>query len=202
MRQSDSIAKLAPALVKAMAEVENATKNKTNPHFKNKYADLGAVLEAVKPVFASHGLAVVQFPGFADGVATLDSVIVHESGEWLAGTAGAPLQKADAQGVGSALTYLRRYSLAALAGIAQEDDDGQAASAPAPKARQATKAPPAAPVGAVADLIGQVEAMLKLGAGKLPAAGVTAATEAMEAKDETRLRAAVAWLTDQLEGQL
>jgi hypothetical protein len=128
MRQSESIAKLAAALVKAQAEVQNATKDSKNPHFKSSYASLASVLDTTKPVLAKYGLAVVQMPGFADGCATLDCVIVHESGEWMGGTAGAPLQKNDPQGVGSALTYLRRYSLAALAGITQEDDDGNAAS--------------------------------------------------------------------------
>jgi hypothetical protein len=128
MRQSESIAKLAAALVKAQAEVENATKDSRNPHFKSGYASLASVIDTTKPVLSKYGLAVVQMPGFADGLATLDCRLVHESGEWIEGTAGAPLQKNDPQGVGSALTYLRRYSLAALTGITQEDDDGNAAS--------------------------------------------------------------------------
>lgn len=128
MRQSQSIAKLAAALVKAQGEVENATKNAANPHFKSRYADLAEILNTIKPVMTKHGLAVVQFPGFEEGHATVETQLVHESGEWIAGTSGAPLQKNDPQGVGSAITYLRRYSLAALAGIAQEDDDGNAAS--------------------------------------------------------------------------
>lgn len=128
MEHSESIAKLAPALVAAVAEVENATKNATNPHFKSKYADLAEIINTVKPVFASHGLAVVQLPGLDDGHATVETMLVHTSGEWIKGVSGSPLQKNDPQGVGSAITYLRRYSLAALAGIAQEDDDGNAAS--------------------------------------------------------------------------
>lgn len=130
MEHSESIAKLAPALVSAVAEVENASKNATNPHFKSKYADLAEIINTVKPVFASHGLAVVQIPGLRDGHATVETMLVHSSGEWIKGESGSPLQKNDPQGVGSAITYLRRYSLAALAGIAQEDDDGNAASTP------------------------------------------------------------------------
>lgn len=132
MRQSESIAKLAAALVKAQAEVENATKDSRNPHFKSGYASLASVIDTTKPVLSKYGLAVVQMPGFSDGLATLDCRLVHESGEWIEGTAGAPLQKNDPQGVGSALTYLRRYSLAALTGITQEDDDGNAASRAVP----------------------------------------------------------------------
>lgn len=128
MNKSDSIASLAAALAKAQGEIENASKNAANPHFKSKYADLAEVLNTVRPVFAKHGLAVTQFPAFADGLASVETVLTHSSGEWMSGTASAPVVKQDPQGVGSALTYLRRYSLAAVAGIAQEDDDGNAAS--------------------------------------------------------------------------
>ena len=129
MQHSQSIAQLAPALVKANAEVANALKDSHNPHFGSNFASLHAVLEAVKPVYAKHALTLVQVPGLDEhGRATVDTMVLHESGEWLAGVSGAPLQKNDPQGVGSAITYLRRYSLAALAGITQEDDDGNAAS--------------------------------------------------------------------------
>lgn len=140
MRHSDSLAKLSAAVVKANAAVSNALKDSQNPHYGSTFASLNSVLDAIKPVYATHGLTFVQLPGFEDGHATLDTMLVHESGEWLAHTSGAPLQKPDPQGVGSAITYLRRYSLASLAGIGQEDDDGNAASStrsvskPAPKA--------------------------------------------------------------------
>ncbi|MEQ1573095.1 MAG: ERF family protein [Vicinamibacterales bacterium] len=131
MKHSESIAKLATALVKAQAEVQHATKDAKNPHFRSGYASLESVIDTVKPVFAAHGLAVVQFPGLdADG-ASVESVVLHESGEWISGVAASPMTKQDPQGVGSALTYLRRYSLVSLAGIAQADDDGNAASRPA-----------------------------------------------------------------------
>lgn len=130
MNHSETIVKLAAALVLVQREVEHAHKNATNPHFKNRYADLTEVIDTVRPVLAKHGLSVVQFPGYVDGVTTLESVLLHESGEWISGTAGARMQKDDPQGVGSALTYLRRYSLAAVCGISQDDDDGEAASRP------------------------------------------------------------------------
>jgi hypothetical protein len=141
MRKSDSIAKLAPALVAAQAEVENATKNANNPHFRSQYADLAEIIRTVKPVFTSHGLAIMQIPGLEDGHATVETMLVHESGEWITGMAGAPLAKADPQGVGSAITYLRRYSLAGFAGIAQEDDDGNAASQGTAPSAKTAKAP-------------------------------------------------------------
>lgn len=124
MNKSDSIASLAAALAKAQGEVENATKGSTNPHFRSKYADLAEVLNTVRPVFTKHGIAVTQFPSYAEGVVSVETVLTHSSGEWMSGTISAPVSKQDAQGVGSAVTYCRRYSLAAVAGIAQEDDDG------------------------------------------------------------------------------
>lgn len=127
MIKSDSIKELATALAKAQAEIENASKNAANPHFKSRYADLAEVLNTVRPVFSKHGLAVMQMPSFADGVASIETLLTHASGEWISNIASAPVSKQDAQGVGSALTYLRRYSLAAFAGVAQEDDDGESA---------------------------------------------------------------------------
>lgn len=126
MNKSESIAALSKALVKAQGEVENASKSSTNPHFKSKYADLAEVLNTVRPVFTVNGLAFVQMPSFDGGVASVETLLTHESGEWISNIASAPVTKQDAQGVGSAITYLRRYSLAAFAGIAQEDDDANA----------------------------------------------------------------------------
>ena len=136
MNKSESIASLAKALAKAQGEVENASKASVNPHFKSKYADLAEVLNTVRPVFASCGLSFVQMPSFADGIVSVETMLVHESGEWISETASSPITKQDAQGVGSAITYLRRYSLAAFAGIAQEDDDANA-SVGKPQSKQA-----------------------------------------------------------------
>lgn len=133
MNRSETIAALAKALASAQGEIENASKNMKNDHFKNKYADLAEVLNTVRPVFAKHGLAVTQFPSFEGGLVHVETMLTHESGEWMAGTASAPVSKQDAQGVGSAITYLRRYSLAAVAGIAQEDDDANSAVGQKPK---------------------------------------------------------------------
>lgn len=133
MNKSDQINELAAALAKAQGEIENASKNAANPHFKSKYADLAEVLNTVRPVFAKHGLSVSQLPAFEAGIASVTTMLMHSSGQWLSGTASAGVTKQDAQGVGSAITYLRRYSLAAVAGIAQEDDDANAAVGPAPK---------------------------------------------------------------------
>jgi hypothetical protein len=129
MNKSESIAALSAALAKAQAEMSNASKTSENPHFKSKYADLAEVLNTVRPVMAKHGIAIIQMPSFASGVASVETLMTHASGEWISNICSAPVSKQDAQGVGSAITYLRRYSLAAFAGIAQEDDDGNLAVA-------------------------------------------------------------------------
>ena len=131
MNKSEQINELALAMATAQGELENASKNSENPAFKrgnqtSKYADLAEVLNTVRPVFASHGLSIVQMPSFEAGVASVETILMHKSGQWISNVASAPVGKQDAQGVGSVITYLRRYSVAAFAGIAQEDDDANA----------------------------------------------------------------------------
>lgn len=142
MQHSEALNELGAALAKAQAQVKGAKRDSANPFFKSQYADLASVWEACRDALTSNGLSVVQFPGYENGVATLDTVLLHSSGQWMSGTAGAPIGKQDAQGVGSVLTYLRRYALAAVASVSPEDDDGNAAS-PKDKgrggARQSTK---------------------------------------------------------------
>lgn len=123
MNKSDSIKELAGALAQAQAELGNASKNAQNPHLKSKYADLAEVLNTVRPVLASHGIAFTQMPSYEAGIVSVETMLMHSSGEWLSSTISAPVTKQDAQGVGSATSYCRRYALAAICGIAQEDDD-------------------------------------------------------------------------------
>jgi hypothetical protein len=150
MNKSESISALAASLAAAQSEIENATKGSINPHFKSRYADLAEVINTVRPVFSKHGLSIIQIPSFADGLASVETVLLHKTGEWISGVCFAPVGKNDAQGVGSALTYLRRYSAAAFAFVAQEDDDGNAAAVtpkvPAPMASDADQS-------VIADLI-------------------------------------------------
>lgn len=119
---------LFTALAEAQGEIENAAKNAANPHFKSKYADLAEVLNTIRPVFAAHGLSLIQSPGYDGSLASVTTVLAHKGGGYITGTASCVPAKSDAQGIGSATTYLRRYGAAAVAGIAQEDDDGQAAA--------------------------------------------------------------------------
>jgi hypothetical protein len=120
---------VSAALVKAQKQFGPALKSSTNPHFKSKYADLAACVEAVIEALNASGIALMQRTiECADGV-TVETVFVHESGETLSsGPLHVPAAKQDPQGYGSALTYARRYSLMAACGIAPEDDDGNAAS--------------------------------------------------------------------------
>jgi len=132
MNKSDTIVELAKAMSLAQGEMGGAHKGANNPFFKSKYADLGAVIEAVKEPFAKHGLSYVQFPIEDNGRVGVETILMHSSGEWMSNKFTVQLTKQDAQGAGSAITYCRRYGLQAVAGIPSEDDDGNAAS-PAPK---------------------------------------------------------------------
>lgn len=135
MNSSDSIKALAAALAKAQASMENASKDTANPFFKSKYANLESVVGVIRPAIEKHGLSFVQVCHDWDVGAKVETIILHESGEWLScGVMAAPATKADAQGFGSALTYARRYSLSAAFGVATEDDDGNAASKHKPPA--------------------------------------------------------------------
>lgn len=125
---------IATALVKAQKAFGPALKTATNPHFKSRYADLSACVEAVMDGLNNNGIALVQQLHEAEHGVTVETVFIHESGEMInCGKLFVPATKQDAQGFGSALTYARRYSLMAACGIAPEDDDGNAASRPKEK---------------------------------------------------------------------
>lgn len=130
MNKSESIAALAAALAKAQAETKVAIKGNINPHFKSRYADLGAVIDACREAMSKNGIAWSQVPSVRDGgIVVLTTIIMHSSGEWLSGEYPIQPTKNDPQGMGSALTYARRYSLSSMLGIAaDEDDDGNAGS--------------------------------------------------------------------------
>ena len=129
--QSESIANLAKALSIVQGKLTYAKKDSANPFFKSKYADLESVWDACRDLLSANGLAVVQLPGeYFEGTMALTTIITHSSGEWISQQMSLPVTKPDAQGAGSALTYMRRYALAAVVGVVQADDDGNAASAP------------------------------------------------------------------------
>ncbi len=128
MNKSESIKNLAAALCKAQGEMGGATKDANNPFFKSKYADLGAVVAAIKGPFADNGLSYSQFPVSEGDKVGVETILMHESGEWMSDVLLLPMTKPDPQKAGSAITYARRYALQAIAGIPSEDDDGNAAS--------------------------------------------------------------------------
>ena len=145
MKHSEKIDLLAAALVRVQGQIGPAIKGNTNPHFKSKYADLGAVWEACRNALQEAGVAVIQTPHSTDGTSvTVTTTLVHTGGQWISGDLTLKPSKADPQGIGSAITYGRRYGLASMVGIcSEEDDDGNQASRPAP-AQRAT--PQKAPV--------------------------------------------------------
>lgn len=118
------------AYLKAQLEMGAVTKNASNPAFKSKYADLATVLDAILPAFHKNGLIVIQSPSYDGDALSVETIIAHTGGGHIRSTLSVRPSKHDPQGVGSAETYCRRYALLALAGVAPEDDDGNAASGP------------------------------------------------------------------------
>lgn len=138
---------IATALVKAQRAFGPALKTSTNPHFRSKYADLSACVEAVIDALNENGIYLMQLTEEHEAGVKVSTTFIHESGEQISGgSLFMPASKHDAQGFASALSYARRYSLMAACGIAPEDDDGNAASktAPPPAAPKATPKPPVA----------------------------------------------------------
>lgn len=134
MQTSDQIQDIAAALNKAQQAMKPAAKDADNPHFKSKYADLAAIIAAVQGPFTEHGIAWMQDVTRDDQGINVSTRLLHTSGQWIEfGPLSIPLDKHNAHGVGSATTYAKRYSLAAAAGLATEDDDGNAATEAAPK---------------------------------------------------------------------
>jgi len=145
MKKSEQIAKLAGALSKAQAEMPAVKQNATNPFLKNKYADLGAVIETSRPVLARHGLAIAQSPVSDGDKIGVTTILTHESGEWMEDTIFINVTDgkglSSAQNAGVVISYLRRYSWASMLGLyADEDTDGhQPKPAPAMTYEQAAQ---------------------------------------------------------------
>ena len=135
MNQSESIANLAKALSTVQGKLTHAKKDSANPFFKSKYADLESVWDACRDLLAYNGLSVAQFPGTysdLDKSMSLTTILMHESGEWILSEMSMPIAKPDPHGCMAAITYMRRGALAAVVGVVQADDDGNAASSPKP----------------------------------------------------------------------
>lgn len=178
MNTSSEINEISAALAKAQAEIQNPAKDHVNPHFKNNYADLTAGLNAVRPALSKHGLAVIQATQMDGDLLSLETRIVHASGQWIASLYPVCKFPVAQQQMGSALTYSRRYALFALVGIAGEDDDdgneasqdkvpAKPASRPTPVDRRADPTPfdtdPALPDSIISDLLMQGDKKAKEG---------------------------------------
>jgi hypothetical protein len=127
MNRSETITEIAKALAKFQSEVSDPNRTKENAFLKSKYVTLDSLLQAVRPVLASNGLSFLQVPFTGTDVVSVTTMLLHESGEWLESDPFTlPLMKKDPQGVGSVVTYARRYSLSSILGVAwDEDDDAQ-----------------------------------------------------------------------------
>jgi hypothetical protein len=141
MDMTNANPQLMAALATAQAEIENATKGSVNPAFRSRYADLAEILNTCRPVLAKHSICIMQSTGFDGATVSVCTVLAHKDGGWVSSTASCVPAKTDAQGIGASTTYLRRYSLAAMCAVAQEDDDGnsaQHAGKPAPVSAKPT----------------------------------------------------------------
>jgi hypothetical protein len=127
--QSESIAALAAALSKAQADITGALKDSSNPFFKSKYADLASCWDACRKQLAANGLCVIQTTNTTDAGVVLVTTLAHSSGEWMRGVLPVAVKDNGPQAQGSGITYARRYALAAIVGLAQIDDDAEAAQA-------------------------------------------------------------------------
>lgn len=129
MKTSESIKQIAEALVSAQKEIRFAVKDSTNPHYKSKYANINSVIDAVKAPLNNNGIAILQsLSPSDDNKLHLTTRLLHSSGEWIEDTAVCPIQKQDPQGLGSAISYIRRYSISSLCALYADDDDGQLAA--------------------------------------------------------------------------
>lgn len=143
--RSQDIDKLAVALSKAQAVIENAVKDSSNPFFNSKYADLASVWAVIRKPLTDNGLSIIQEPYSMGDRVGVKATLLHSSGQYTRSSLEVPLgAKKDAQGYGSAITYVRRYQLQAIAGVAPEDDDGNAASGSDQKPNKQSPAQPVA----------------------------------------------------------
>ena len=126
--KSSKIDKLAGSLAKAQSEMGGVAKGKTNPFYKSSYADINSCIEACMPALNKHGLSISQGNRFCATTGYyITTMLLHDSGQWLKSEIRIPLtNKKDAQEIGSACTYGRRYGLTSMVGLAQVDDDGNA----------------------------------------------------------------------------
>ena len=184
---------IATALAKAQANMGKALKQANNPHFRSKYADLGNVMDACLPALNEAGIALIQPTGEDEHGRFVETILIHgESGESLTCRVPLIVSKNDMQGYGSAVTYARRYGLMAMAGIAPEDDDGNAAAKAPPKQEQRQQKPQETDAEAIErakEYLAEADSLddLKERWGRIPKP-VAASAEVIAAKDAAKER--------------
>lgn len=140
MFKSEQIDQIAAALASAQSEMDFARKDSANPFFKSSYADLASVWDVCRRVLPKNGLAVSQTLEPSEGqTISVRTTLLHKSGQWITGVCQIPMVKADPQAAGSAITYARRYSLAAICGVIADDDDAEQAMGRKPAAKAAPR---------------------------------------------------------------
>lgn len=187
MQTSDSIDQIAPALLEVQRVIAAVEKNKTNPHLKNKYADLSAVIDTIKPALNDNGITFSQwFEEMKAGEIVITTQLLHTSGQWLRSTGSFPVAKLDAQGAAGASTYLRRYGLKAAVGLTDEDDDGNAASAKKREQQSqqtAIKMADATQIGKLNTLAGKLGQAVQYEVGQLTYDGYVAIGKTLKARE-------------------
>ena len=194
---------IATALAKAQANMGKALKQANNPHFRSKYADLGNVMDACLPALNEAGIALIQPTGEDEHGRYVETILIHgESGESLTCRVPLIVAKNDMQGYGSAVTYARRYGLMAMAGIAPEDDDGNAASKAPPKQEQRQQKPQETDAEAIErakEYLSEADSLddLKERWGRIPKP-VQASAEVIAAKDAAKERLSQPIIDDEI----
>lgn len=194
---------IATALAKAQANMGKALKQANNPHFRSKYADLGNVMDACLPALNEAGIALIQPTGEDEHGRYVETILIHgESGESLTCRVPLIVSKNDMQGYGSAVTYARRYGLMAMAGIAPEDDDGNAASKAPPKQEQRQQKPQETDAEAIErakDYLSEADSLddLKERWGRIPKP-VAASADVIAAKDAAKERLSKPIIDDEI----
>ena len=168
LTHSDQLDQIATALAKAQGAIEGAKKSALNPHFKSKYADLASVWDAIREPLSLHGLSIVQVPNSDGARIGVETILMHASGQWIKGVMSVTAKDEGPQAAGSCISYLRRYALQSFAGVAPEDDDGNAAEGRL-NGQQARQPEPTIPAG-YQDWIDDLRACADEGTDKLQAA--------------------------------
>jgi len=194
---------IATALAKAQANMGKALKQANNPHFRSKYADLGNVMDACLPALNEAGIALIQPTGEDEHGRYVETILIHgESGESLTCRVPLIVSKNDMQGYGSAVTYARRYGLMAMAGIAPEDDDGNAAAKAPPKQEQRQQKPQETDAEAIErakEYLAEADSLndLKERWGRIPKP-VQASADVIAAKDAAKERLSKPIIDDEI----